>query len=219
MVHTDNSICINLQVLSESQSFKHPLRPCDIRPRSAGEPFDVISIANTHQFTTVRLPSRARERLTKVGETRQPLSHSVRVCNHATDVLISEVAGRPAIGAMRSRGERDENVELAGAGDGRGGIEVKAASLALGLGWEVEGEERCDVGLATILEYFAIDLVAADGTGPHVVLGGNAWPYGRILGIGGGKFWVFSARIFGLRAWGLRTTGRSSGRLGSAGRA
>lgn len=188
----------------------------------------MISIAHTHQFATVRLPSRARERLTKV-ETRQPLSHSVRVCNHATDVLISEVAGRPAIGAMRSRGERDKNVEVAGAGDGRGGIEVKAASLALSLrGGEVEGEERCDVGLATILEYFAIDLVAADGTGPHIVFGGNAWPYGRILGIGGGKFWVFSSyrlgarrlggTVFGLRAWSLRTTGRSSGRLGSAGR-
>ena len=78
---------------------------------------------------------------------------------HATDVLVSEVTGRPGISATSSRGERNKDVELAGTRDFRSWIgkevEVKAASLPFSLGREVEGEEGSHVRLATVLEDFA----------------------------------------------------------------
>jgi hypothetical protein len=174
--------------LAETQSSSTLLRPGNIRPRGASEPFDLIGIAHTNQFAAVRLTSRTREGLAKDGKPIDPGSGSMWPSGHATDVLVSEIARRPCISATSSRGKRNKDVELAGTRDFRSRIgrevEVKAASLPFSLEWEVKGEEGGHVRLAAVLEDFAFGLVAAHSTSPNVVLGGDAGPDRGILGVG-----------------------------------
>lgn len=85
----------------------------------------------------------ARQDKGKSGQTRRSQRATgglVRAGGHAADVLVSKISRRPSIGATCGRSKRDEDVKLASAGNGRGGIEVEATRLAFGLGWEIMRE-------------------------------------------------------------------------------
>lgn len=188
----------HIKELAETQSSNTLLRPGNIRPRGASEPFDLIGISHTHQFATVRLTSRTREALAKDGKFIDPGSGSIWPGGHATDMSVSKVAGGPCNSAMSSRSERNKDVELAGTRDfcsriGRE-VEMKAASLPFSLGWEVKVEEGGHVRLAAVLEDFAFGLVAAHSTSPDLVLGGDAGPDRGILGVGRRSLCVIGLR-------------------------
>lgn len=68
--------------------------------------------------------------------------------------------------------EAGKDVELAAAGEGRGGaeIEVELAGLACGGVWDAKGHQGGDVCGAAVFEDLSVGQVVVNGTSPNLVL-------------------------------------------------